>query len=117
MAGDDFEFLTKEVILPEIRKLGEKMDKANECMVKLKLSDQKTQGKIEALEKENKQQWAVVFSHTKDQKIHYNPHYNETNWEKVKRKKVEIGVATVGGVSLSSVIYLAIEIIKVLRGG
>ncbi len=113
----DAKWLAEEVLLPKLNNLEKKIDKTFESQNEMKLNINNLQNENKEGIKERNLLFKYLNKHIRNREKHFNPYYSESTTDKLKRKKVEIGVSIGGGVSITTIIVFADEIIKLLRGG
>ena len=90
-----------EMIYNSLERMEQKQDIINQCMVNIKLDGQQREGRLKAVELDGEITKQIILKHLENKEKHFNPYFNETYTEKMKRKKAEIGTS----VTIGSVIF------------
>ena len=101
-----------DMVYDMVKDQGHKMDKIIECNTKIKVKGQERESRIMALEKSNLSNHDIILQHIQNKDKHFNPYYAEGNWDKVKRKKLEIGTSVTLATLIMAVILKLLEIVE-----
>jgi len=100
----DARFLIKEFIMPQLKNIDRKLDRIEQCQINLKITDEQLKATTARNELKIAEMQEAFLNHIKDKDRHFNPYYNETYFQKIRRKKAEVGTSVSIGTILATIV-------------
>ncbi|MHA1805950.1 MAG: hypothetical protein ACTSX2_00075 [Candidatus Thorarchaeota archaeon] len=79
------------------------------CQINLKITDEQLKATTARNELKIAEMQEAFLNHVGDERRHFNPYYNETYFQKIRRKKAEVGTSVSIGTILATVLIALLK--------